>query len=109
MENTITIPAPAGKTKEAAIASSPNTKKSNGTIILQRRQSAAVGPNVLTSASNRQEPCVSAEDYCLHERIKRWRCSNDETTAREKEDAEIRVKISTISNIDRRFLDEARQ
>ena len=28
MENTITIPAPAGKTKEVAMASSPNTKKS---------------------------------------------------------------------------------
>ena len=97
MENTITIPAPAGKTKEVAMASSPNTKKSKRydhiTEEAERLQSDQTYLRAQAIAKNR---AFQQRITALHERIKRWevRC-NDETTAREKEDAEIRVKISS--------------
>ncbi len=97
MENTVTIPAPAGKTKEVKLASSPNTKKSKRydhiTEEAERLQSDQTYLRAQAIAKNR---AFQQRITALHERIKRWevRCE-DETTAREKEDAEIRVKISS--------------
>eukprot|EP00945_MAST-04E_sp_MAST-4E-sp1_P004519 g4519.t1 len=96
LANTLSIPAPAGKTKEVVMAASPNTKKSKRydhiTEEAEKLQSNQTYLRAQAIAKNRafDQRCVA-----LHERIKRWetRCA-EETEAREREDAAIRVAVS---------------
>ena len=97
LERTVSIPAPAGKTKEVIVASSPNTKKSKRydhiTEEADKLQSDQTYLRAQAIAKNR---AFEQRVVALHERIKRWeeRCA-EETEVREREDASIRVAVSS--------------
>lgn len=97
LERTVSIPAPAGRTKEVVVAASPNTKKSKRydhiTEEADKLQSDQTYLRAQAIAKNR---AFEQRIVALHERIKRWeeRCA-EETEAREREDASIRVAVSS--------------